>query len=125
MTAQKANMRIVIADDHEIFRRGLRSLLESHPGWVVTGEASDGVQAVEQVLELKPDVTVLDVSMPGLNGLDAMRQLLKSQPDLKVVILSQYEPAFLERSALEAGAKAYLTKTDVGQRLIRAIEEIA
>jgi DNA-binding NarL/FixJ family response regulator len=118
-------VRIFIADDHEIFRRGLRSLLESHSGWEIAGEASDGAEAVEQVLRLKPDVTVLDVSMPGLNGLDAMRQLLKSQPDLKVVVLSQYEPAFLERSALEAGAKVYLTKTDVGQRLIRAIEGIA
>ena len=118
-------MRIFIADDHEIFRRGLRSLLESHSGWEVAGEAADGAKAVEDALRLRPDVTVLDVSMPGLNGLDAMRQLLKSEPNMKIVILSQYEPAFLERSALEAGAKAYLTKTDVGQRLIRAIEDIA
>jgi DNA-binding NarL/FixJ family response regulator len=115
-------MRIFIADDHEIFRRGLKSLLESRPGWKICGEAADGLEAVRQAFELEPDVLVLDVSMPGLNGLDVTRRILAQRPDLRVVILSQHEPSFLETSALDAGAKVYLTKTDVGQKLIRAIE---
>lgn len=118
-------MRIFIADDHEIFRRGLKSLLESRPGWQICGEASDGLDAVKQVLQLEPDVLVLDVSMPGLNGLDATRRIMLERPEARVVILSQHEPSFLETSALEAGAKVYLTKTDVGQKLIRAIEGLA
>ena len=115
-------MRIFIADDHEIFRRGLKSLLESRPGWQICGEAADGFEAVEQALQLEPDVLVLDVSMPGLNGLDATRRILAERPGSRVVILSQHEPSFLETSALDAGARVYLTKTDVGQKLIRAIE---
>lgn len=115
-------MRIFIADDHEIFRRGLKSLLESRPGWQICGEAADGLGAVKQALQLEPDVVVLDVSMPGLNGLDATRRIMAERPESRVVILSQHEPSFLETSALEAGARVYLTKTDVGQKLVRAIE---
>lgn len=117
-------MRIFIADDHEIFRRGLKSLLESRPGWQICGEAADGLEAVNQALQLDPDVLVLDVSMPGLNGLDVTRRIMAQRPDSRVVILSQHEPSFLETSALDAGAKVYLTKTDVGQKLIRAIENL-
>jgi DNA-binding NarL/FixJ family response regulator len=117
-------MRIFIADDHEIFRRGLRALLESRPGWEICGEAKDGKQAVAKVRDLDPDIIVLDISMPGLNGLQVTKRLIQSRPSSKVIILSQHEPSLFEASAREAGAQAYLTKTDVAQKLISAIEEL-
>lgn len=118
-------MRILIADDHDIFRRGLRSLLESHPGWEICGEASNGLETVDRTVNLKPDVVVVDVTMPEMNGLEATRRIVAALPQSKVIILSQHEPALVERSALDAGAKAYLTKADAGQKLIEAIEQLA
>jgi DNA-binding NarL/FixJ family response regulator len=117
-------VRILIADDHEIFRRGLRSLLQSRPEWEVCGEAANGVEAVEQALRLRPDVVVLDVTMPEMSGLDATVRIMTARPQSRIVILSQHEPALLESSALRAGAKAYLTKTDVGQKLVSTIERL-
>jgi DNA-binding NarL/FixJ family response regulator len=117
-------VRILIADDHEIFRRGLRSLLESHSDWEVCGEAVDGQEAVEKVRALKPDVAVLDVTMPRLNGLEAAREIMRLAPSSKVVILSQHEPALMKQSALAAGAGAYVTKSEVSRELMIAIESI-
>ncbi len=115
-------IRILIADDHEIFRRGLRSLLESHPEWEVCGEATDGQEAVEQVKELNPDVVVLDITMPRLNGLEAAQQIRNSAPRSKMVILSQHEPSLMRQAALSAGASAYVTKSEVSRELMIAIE---
>ena len=78
------NLRVLVADDHEVVRKGLRTILEEQPGWEVSGEASDGREAVDKVRALKPDVTVVDVGMPGLNGLEATRQMLKNDPATKV-----------------------------------------
>src|ERR1700739_4041808 len=91
-----ATVRIFIAADHEIFRRGLRSLLESHSHWHVCGEAANGQEAIEKVKELKPDVVVLDVTMPRINGLEAAREIRRIVPESKVVILSQHEPALMK-----------------------------
>jgi DNA-binding NarL/FixJ family response regulator len=119
-----APVRILIADDHEIFRRGLRSLLESHPEWEVCGEAVDGQEAVDRFKELQPDVIVLDVGMPRLNGLEAAELIRKQVPDSRIVILSQHEPQVIKQAALGAGARAYVTKSEVSQELVMAIERI-
>jgi DNA-binding NarL/FixJ family response regulator len=123
-TLKAGTVRIVIADDHEIFRRGLRSLLESHTNWQVCGEAVNGREAIERVQELKPDVVVLDVTMPQMNGLEAAREIRRNIPESKVVILSQHEAALMKQSALAAGAGAYVTKSEVSRELMSAIETI-
>jgi DNA-binding NarL/FixJ family response regulator len=119
-----STIRILIADDHEIFRRGLRSLLETHPEWEVCGEAIDGQEAVERVKELNPDVVVLDITMPRLNGLEAAQLIRKEAPRSKMVILSQHEPSLMREAALNAGASAYVTKSEVSRELMMAIEEM-
>ena len=123
-SSDTAPIRILIADDHEIFRRGLRSLLESHPSWEVCGEAVDGREAVDRVKELHPDVVVLDVGMPRLNGLEAAELIREQVPNSRIVILSQHEPQILKQAALSAGARAYVTKSEVSQELVMAIERI-
>jgi DNA-binding NarL/FixJ family response regulator len=115
-------VRILIADDHEIFRRGLRSLLESHLEWEVCGEATDGQEAVERVKELNPDVVVLDITMPRMNGLEAAQVIRTEAPRSKMVILSQHEPSLMRQAALSAGASAYVTKSEVSRELMVAIE---
>lgn len=117
-------LRILIADDHEIFRRGLRSLLESHPEWEVCGEAIDGQEAVDRVKELNPDIVVLDITMPRLNGLEAAQLIRSEAPHSKMVILSQHEPALMRQAALSAGASAYVTKSEVSRELMMAIETL-
>ena len=117
-----ANARILIVDDHEIFRRGLRSLLESRLDWEVCGEAKDGQDAVDLAKQLQPDVIVLDVTMPRLNGLDAARIIRKLVPKTKVVILSQHELAAMKQEAFKSGANAYVTKSEVSRELLAAID---
>src|SRR5262249_51740791 len=98
LTDQMA-VRILIVDDHEIFRRGLRSLLESRADWEVCGEATDGQDAVEKAKQIQPEVIVLDITMPRLNGLDAAQLLRKEVPAAKIVILSQHQPALMKQVA--------------------------
>lgn len=117
-------MKILVADDHDIFRRGLRALLEDHPGWEICGEASNGMEALDKALKLKPDVAVLDVTMPELNGLEVTRKVLAALPECNVIILSQHEASLLEEPALQAGAKVYLTKSDAGLKLVEAIKQL-
>src|SRR5580765_2724719 len=99
--------RILVADDHEIVRRGLCSLLQARPDWQICGEAADGRMAVELAAQLKPDVVVLDVGMPGLNGLEATRQILKGNPRIKVLILTLYDADQVVREVLNAGARGF------------------
>lgn len=117
-------VRILIADDHEIFRRGLRSLLESHSAWEVCGEATDGQEAVDRARELNPDIVVLDITMPRLNGLEAAQLIRNEAPHSKMVILSQHEPSLMRQAALSAGASAYVTKSEVSRELMAAIESL-
>lgn len=117
-------LRILIVDDHAIVRRGIRSLLESHEGWEVCGEATTGRDAVEQSRRLRPDVVVMDVSLPELNGLDATRQILKIAPDTEVLILTMHHSEELARDALKAGARGFMLKSDADQNLITAVDAL-
>jgi DNA-binding NarL/FixJ family response regulator len=116
--------RILVADDHEVVRHGLRALLEKQAGWQVCGEAADGEEAVTKVLELKPDLAVLDIGMPGLNGLAAARKIVVSNPTTKVLILSLYESEQMVREVLQSGARGYLLKSDASRFLVNAAEAI-
>jgi DNA-binding NarL/FixJ family response regulator len=115
---------IVLADDHPIVRQGMRGLLETEPGFFIVGEAGDGREAVEQVERLQPDVAILDLMMPDLNGLEVTRRTLRMSPRTRVVILSMYsdEPHVLE--ALRAGAMAYVLKGTSTETLIFALREV-
>src|SRR4030095_11982776 len=117
-------LRVLVADDHEVVRKGLRTILEEQPGWEVSAEASDGREAVDKVRTLKPDVTVVDVGMPGLNGLEATRQMLKNDPETKVLILTMHESDPLIREVLDAGARGYLLMSEAGKDLVSAVEAI-
>jgi DNA-binding NarL/FixJ family response regulator len=115
-------VRILIADDHEIVRRGLRMLLESRAAWTVVGEASNGIEAVEKAIELKPDVVLLDLSMPELNGFEATRQIRAGLPETEVLVLSVNDSEEMVRKAMASGARGYLVKSDAGPELVAAIE---
>ncbi len=117
-------VRIVVADDHEIVRRGLCSLLRNQPDWEVCGEASDGREAVEKVLTLKPEVVILDIGMPNLNGLEATRQILKANPRVKVLILTLHDSNQVVQEVLDAGAHGFLLKTDAAHDLVAAVEAL-
>ena len=117
-------IRILVADDHEIVRQGLRGLLEAQPGWQVVGEAVDGRDAVEKAKRLRPDVVVLDVSMPSLNGLEATRQIRKALPDTEVLILTMHDSEPLVREVLDAGARGYVLKSDAGRELVTALQTV-
>lgn len=118
-------LRILIADDHDVVRRGLRSLLESQPGWTVCGEATNGREAVELTYKLKPEIVVLDITMPELGGLDAARQILKVLPRTEILVLTMHESEELVREVLHAGARGYVLKTDSGRDLLKAVEAIS
>jgi DNA-binding NarL/FixJ family response regulator len=113
-----------VADDHEVVRRGLCSLLRSQPEWEVCGEAGDGREAVEKVLTLKPNVAILDIGMPNLNGLEATRQILKADPHVKVLILTLHDSDRVVQEALNAGARGFLLKTDAARDLVAAVEAV-
>lgn len=119
-----AGLRILVADDHEIVRQGIRALLKLHPGWEVVGEATNGREAVEKTAQLKPDIVVLDIGMPSLNGLNATRQIVHADPQVKVLILTMHESDQVVREVLEAGARGYLLKSDAGRDLTAAVEAL-
>jgi DNA-binding NarL/FixJ family response regulator len=119
------DIRVLLADDHSLVRRGFRRLLEDEPGITVVGEACDGVQAVELARELRPDVIVMDMAMPGLNGNQATIEILKFLPGVGVVILSMYEEANYVRNAMKAGARGYLLKNASEVDLAAAVKNVA
>jgi DNA-binding NarL/FixJ family response regulator len=117
-------VRVLIVDDHEIFRRGLRALLEPSPEWEICAEAVDGMDAVEQCRSLKPDVVVLDVSMPRLNVLEAARLIRKENPEARIVIITQHDSAQIRAAAMDAGAQAFVTKSAVGSDLVLELRSL-
>lgn len=117
--------RVLLADDHEVVRRGLRVVLEAKGDLEVCGEATTGREAVEKARELKPDVVVLDISMPELNGLDATTRILKLVPGAEVLILTMHESEGLIRSVLEAGARGFMLKSDAGRDLVQAVDSLS
>ena len=118
------SVRIVIADDHELFRRGLAAELTQVPGWVVAGEAANGRDAVELAAALKPDLVVLDLTMPELNGLEAARKIISTNSAARVLILTAHESEQLVREVLSAGAQGYVLKSDAGRILIAALQAL-
>ena len=116
--------RIMVADDHEVVRRGLCSLLRAQPDWEVCGEAGDGREAVEKALQLQPEVVILDIGMPNLNGLEATRQILRANPQTKVLILTLHDSDQVVRDVLDAGARGFLLKSDAARDLVAAVEAL-
>jgi DNA-binding NarL/FixJ family response regulator len=116
--------RVLVADDHEIVRRGLCSLIAEQPGWEVAAEATNGREAVVKTRELNPDLTVMDISMPSMNGLEATRQILKDRPGSRVLVLTMHESDPLIREVLDAGARGYVLKSDASRELVTALEAL-
>lgn len=116
-------VRILIADDHELVRRGVRTVLDTQAGWVVCGEASTGREAVAKALDLRPDIVILDISMPELNGLEATRQIRRAI-SAKILILTVHESEQLVTEVLDAGAHGYVFKADAGRTLVKAIRAL-
>src|SRR5579864_1259719 len=117
-------LRIFIADDHEIVRFGLRNLLETQFGWNVVGEAADGREAIDQVLLLEPDITLLDIGMPSVNGLEAAREIVDRGSRTKVIILSVHESEEVICEVLDSGARGYVLKSDAMRDLVAAVDAV-
>src|SRR5947209_1023850 len=122
--SEEVMLRILIADDHEVARHGIRALLESHPGWEVCAEAKDGRETVELAATMNPDLILLDIGMPNLNGLEAARQILATSPDIAILILTMHDTDHIVREVLRAGARGFLLKSDAGRDLVAAVEAL-
>lgn len=117
-------LRILVADDHYVVRSGLRALLESKTGWQVCAEAADGREAVAKAMEAQPDIAVLDIGMPLLNGVEATRQMRKVSPKTEILILTMHDSEHMIRGVLEAGARGYILKDDADKNLLAAVEAL-
>jgi DNA-binding NarL/FixJ family response regulator len=118
-------LRLLVVDDHAVVRRGVRALLESRPGWEICGEAVDGQDAIRKAADLKPDIVVLDISLPGLNGLEATSRILKESPKSEVLILTMHHSEELAQQVIKAGARGYVLKSDADQSLVAAIDKLS
>jgi len=116
--------RILLADDHETVRKGLRSILGARPDWEICGEAANGREAVEEARRLLPDLVIMDIGMPGLNGLGATRQIIRELPGTEVLILTMHESEQIVWEVLDAGARGFVLKSDAGRELIAAAEAL-
>jgi two-component system, NarL family, response regulator NreC len=117
-------LRILVADDHEVMRTGMRALIEQEPGWQVCGTATNGREAVDAAKKLKPDVVVLDMTMPELDGLEALREIKRKLPNTEVMIFSAYHSEEVIEQLFDAGAKSYIQKSDCGRHLVQAIKSL-
>jgi DNA-binding NarL/FixJ family response regulator len=118
-------LRILLADDHEIVRRGLRAVLEAQSDWEVTDEAANGVEAVQKAERCKPDVVLMDISMPELNGLEAARRIRRNLPSVEVLFLTMHESEQMIREGVEAGGRGFLLKSDAGHELVPAVKSVS
>jgi DNA-binding NarL/FixJ family response regulator len=118
-------LRILLADDHDIVRRGLKELLEEQPGWTVCAEAANGREAVELALEHRPNIAVIDLTMPELNGLEATRRIREAVPETEVLVFTMHDSEELVRNVLAAGARGYLLKSDAARQLVPAVQSLA
>lgn len=117
-------LRFVIADDHEIARMGLRSLIETQPGWKVVGEARNGQEAVEKTKELNPDIAVMDIQMPVMDGIEATRQIRANGSQTKVLIMTMYESGAIIRRVIDAGARGYIWKAESGREFVAGVKAL-
>jgi DNA-binding NarL/FixJ family response regulator len=118
-------LKILVADDHDIVRTGMKALMEDQPGWQVVAEAGTGRQAVDKAKAAAPDVCVLDVTMPELNGLEAARQIKKLLPNVEILILTVHESEQIASEVLKVGARGYILKSDAGRELVAAVKAVA
>ncbi|WP_460450690.1 response regulator [Alsobacter sp. SYSU BS001988] len=123
--SQSGVTRILIADDHDIVRRGVRAVLEGRSGWEVVGEANNGSAALELVEKLEPDVTIVDYSMPSMNGAQLTRRIKAACPRTEVLVFTMHDSDLLVREALDAGARGFLLKSDADRQLVQAVESLA
>jgi DNA-binding NarL/FixJ family response regulator len=123
--SKEKKIRVLLAEDHILVRQGFRRILEDDPGITVVGEARTGLEAIDQCKELKPDVVVMDLSMPELGGLEATAEILKAEPQIKILILSMYSNEAYVRKAFELGAKGYILKNAIEVDLTRAVMALA
>jgi len=125
LMSSSGQVRILIADDHELVRRGLKVLLSTNPAWLVCAEAATGREAIVQAEKHRPDIVVMDIAMPSLNGLEAIRKISKILPKTEFVVLSAHYTDQLVRQVIEAGAHAYVLKSDADRDLLLAVEALA
>lgn len=118
------NLRILLADDHALIRRGARGVLQSHSGWRVVGEAANGGEAVEKAKKLKPDVAIVDISMPELDGVQVTRQIREAVPHTKVLILTMHDSDQMVQNALDAGAHGYVLKSHLTESLVQGVKDV-
>lgn len=118
-------LRILIADDHSLVRRGARDILQSRRGWKVVGEATNGREAVEKAIELKPHIVVLDIGMPEVNGIEAARRIRQAVPSTKILILTMHDSDQIVERALNAGAQGYVLKSDLAECLPTAVKSVS
>jgi DNA-binding NarL/FixJ family response regulator len=125
MTNRTPPLRILIADDHDVMREGTRAVIERQPGWEVCGVAATGLEAVEQALALKPDIVVMDMTMPELNGLDAAVQIRRRLPQTEILIFTAHQTDTVIRDVFEAGVKSFIFKSEAHHFLVEAIQSLS
>lgn len=120
-----SSLRILVADDHHLMRRGIKTIIESRKGWEICGEALTGTQAVAKAQELKPDIAILDISMPELNGIEAAKRIRKASEKTEILMLSMHYSDQIIRDVIDTGIRGYVVKSDSGRDLSKALENLS